>query len=338
MRRDTESLLRREFLTPRYWADWLLFGLMLLISRLPYRLTMPLGRLAGLAGLHLAKYRRHIAETNLALCFPDTPPETRDQWLREQFQSLGMAAVETALVWLGKRTKVTALSGVSFECRPGEVFGLLGPNGAGKTTALRIISTALRASGGRGSVMGFDISSQSRKVRESIGFLSSNTGLYGRLSPREVLRYFGRLYSMEEAALDRRIAEVSEMFDMKGFLDRACDKLSTGMRQKVNIARTVIHSPPVMVLDEPTSGLDVLTSRTIVQFIRQCRDEGRTVLFSTHVIPWVEAVCERVVVIDRGKIVADGTIADMTAGVSGGLEEVFRQLTIDAPASEEVTP
>ena len=229
-----------------------------------------------------------------------------------------------------RRAKVEALRGVTFECRPGEVFGLLGPNGAGKTTALRIVSTALEATSGTGRVMGHDIASQSREVRANIGFLSSNTGLYGRLSAREVLVYFGRLFGMEPGAIEGRIQELAEMFDMSAFLDRPCDKLSTGMRQKVNIARTVIHSPPVMVFDEPTTGLDVLTSRTIVRFIRQCRDEGRTVLFSTHIMSEVEKLCDRVAVIHEGTLMFCGALPELRDRYGDDMDEAFVRLVGEA--------
>jgi sodium transport system ATP-binding protein len=229
-----------------------------------------------------------------------------------------------------KGARVEALRGVSFTCRPGEVFGLLGPNGAGKTTALRIISTALKATGGSGRVMDYDIAMQSRQVRQSIGFLSTNTGLYGRLSPREVLTYFGRLFRMEPATLRKRIDELAETFQMTEFLDRHCDKLSTGMKQKVNIARTVIHSPPVMVFDEPTTGLDVLTSRTIVQFIQQCRAERRTVLFSTHIMAEVAKLCDQVAIIHEGVLLFSGTVAELRERGGDDLDDAFIHLVEEA--------
>ena len=230
-----------------------------------------------------------------------------------------------------KRGKIEALRKVSFTCRPGEVFGLLGPTGAGKTTALRIISTALRPTGGSGKVMGYDLASQSARVRENIGFLSSNTGLYGRLTPREMLTYFGRLFRMEAPQIRERIAELAEIFQMDDFLDRACDKLSTGMRQKVNVARTVFHSPPVMVFDEPTTGLDVLTNRTIIQFISQCREQQRTVLFSTHVMAEVQKLCDEVAIIHEGKMLFCGTVGEIQDRYGEDLDEAFAQM-IEAAA------
>lgn len=228
------------------------------------------------------------------------------------------------------RKRVDALAQVSFQCTPGQVFGLLGPNGAGKTTCLRILSTALRPTSGRATVGGHDVVSQAREVRRSVGFLSSNTGLYVRLTPREVLRYFGRLFGLEDEHIARRTEELAGTFSMHEFLDRPCDKLSTGMRQKVNIARTVIHSPPVMVFDEPTAGLDVLTSRTIVEFIHACREEGRTVLFSTHIMAEVARLCDAVGVIHQGRLLFRGTVDELRARAGADLDDAFVQLVQQA--------
>jgi sodium transport system ATP-binding protein len=229
-----------------------------------------------------------------------------------------------------KRGKVEALRGVSFTCRPGEVFGLLGPNGAGKTTTLRIISTALQPTTGGGKVMGYDLLTQSAHVRKSIGFLSGNTGLYGRLTAREVLTYFGRLFRLRRHRIRERIAELSEAFRMSEFLDRPCDKLSSGMRQKVNIARTVFHSPPVMVFDEPTSGLDVLTSRAIVEFIQACKREQRTILFSTHIMPDVHKLCDRVAVIHEGRMCFCGPVDEIRRRYGEDMDEAFIRMIQEA--------
>lgn len=225
---------------------------------------------------------------------------------------------------------VRALADVSFECRAGEIFGLLGPNGAGKTTALRIISTALRPTSGTGRVMGLDIVADATAVRRNIGFLSSNTGLYGRLTAREVLTYFGRLFGMPDERIRTRIDELSGVFAMAEFLNRPCDKLSTGMRQKVNLARTVLHAPPVMVFDEPTAGLDVLTSRSIVQFVRECRREQRTVLFSTHIMSEVEKLCDRVGVLHEGRLHFCGPIDELRSRYGADLDEAFVRIVGEA--------
>lgn len=227
----------------------------------------------------------------------------------------------------GRKSKsVDALKGVNFSCEPGQVFGLLGPNGAGKTTALRIISTALRPTGGEGTVMGFDIVRESAQVRRNVGFLSTNTGLYGRLTPREVLWYFGRLFHMRSGEIESRIQELTAMFGMESFLDRACDKLSTGMKQKVNIARTVLHNPPVIVFDEPTTGLDVITAKSIVEFIDRCRDAGRTVIFSTHHMTEVERLCDRIGVISGGELVFLGELGEFRGKYGQQLDEGFIRL------------
>ena len=232
-----------------------------------------------------------------------------------------------------RKNRVEALKDVSFQCRPGEVFGLLGPNGAGKTTCLRILSTALTPTAGTARVAGTEVSESPAEVRRKVGFLSSNTGLYGRLKAREVLVYYGRLFGMEDPDITRRIEELAETFTMHEFLDRYCDKLSTGMRQKVNIARTVIHSPPVMVFDEPTAGLDVLTSRSIVQFIQQCRAENRTVLFSTHIMSEVSKLCDGVGVIHEGRLMFTGAVSDLRARYGEDLDEAFIELVQEADSS-----
>jgi len=225
-----------------------------------------------------------------------------------------------------KAGKVEALRGVSFTCHAGEVFGLLGPNGAGKTTALRVLSTAIKPTAGSGAVMGYDVVARARQVRRSVGFLSTTTDLYARLSPREVLTYFGRLYQMSRRRIDARIGELTDTFQMAEFLDRPCDKLSTGMRQRANIARTVMHAPPVMIFDEPTKGLDVLTGRAIVQFIRQCRQEQRTVLFSTHIMTEAQRLCDRIGIIHEGRMLFVGTLEELQSRYGTDLEEVFLRL------------
>src|SRR5437773_11641457 len=183
-----------------------------------------------------------------------------------------------------KRGEIRAVEGVSFRCLPGKIYGLLGANGAGKTTTLRMLATILEPTDGTAIVCGHDVIEQPEKVRANVGFLSTATALYPRLTAQEMVEYFGRLNGLDEATLKRRIDEIFGRLDMDGFRDRRCDKLSTGMKQKVSIARTLVHDPPVMIFDEPTLGLDVMTARTIVEFIRECRNRGKTVIFSTHVI------------------------------------------------------
>jgi sodium transport system ATP-binding protein len=219
--------------------------------------------------------------------------------------------------------RTVAASDISFTCHAGEVFGLLGPNGAGKTTTLRMLSTVLTPTEGTARIAGHDVVREADKVRANIGFLSGNTGLYPRLTAREVLRYFARLYGLDAARREERIATLSRMLDMDAFLDRRCDALSTGMKQKVNVARTVLHDPQVLVLDEPTAGLDVLASRTIIDFVRDCRQQGKCVVFSTHIMAEVARLCDRLAIIHKGHVQFLGTLEEFKRGAGEDLEEAF---------------
>jgi sodium transport system ATP-binding protein len=224
-----------------------------------------------------------------------------------------------------KGASTVAVAGISFACRAGEVFGLLGPNGAGKTTTLRMLSTVLSPTQGSAAIAGHDVAQQPGRVRAAIGFLSGNTGLYPRLTPREVLRYFGRLYGLDDARIAARTEELARLLDMQGFLDRRCDALSTGMKQKVNVARTVLHDPRVLILDEPTAGLDVLAARTIIEFVHRCRAEGKCVVFSTHIMAEVARLCDRLAIIHQGRLQFLGTLAEFRAhaGADEDLEQAF---------------
>jgi sodium transport system ATP-binding protein len=208
---------------------------------------------------------------------------------------------------------VHAVDGISFSAKPGEVFGLIGDNGAGKTTTLRMLSTVISPTGGKASVAGFDVVGQPEQVRAHIGFISGTTGLYGRLSPKEILMYFGGLYGLEGATLKSRVERLIEELEIKDFADRPCDKLSTGQKQRVGIARTVLHDPPVLFLDEPTSGLDVRASQGMMEFIERSRDSGKTVIFSSHIMSEVERLCDRLVVMHEGRIVGEGTVESLKA-------------------------
>jgi sodium transport system ATP-binding protein len=210
-----------------------------------------------------------------------------------------------------KRGAVCAVNDVSFSCRPGEIYGLLGANGAGKTTMLRMLATILAPSEGTAIVAGFDVAKEPQKVRSSVGFLSTATALYGRLSAQEMVEYFGRLQGLDEATLRLRIDQIFARLEMDDFRDRRCDMLSTGMKQKVSIARTLVHDPTVMIFDEPTVGLDVMAARTIAAFIRECRDAGKTVVFSTHVMREVEKLCDHIGIIHNGKLLAEGTLTQL---------------------------
>ncbi|MGH9779752.1 MAG: ATP-binding cassette domain-containing protein [Candidatus Acidiferrales bacterium] len=231
-----------------------------------------------------------------------------------------------------KRGEIRAVDRVSFRCQPGQIYGLLGANGAGKTTTLRLLATILQPTEGTARVAGFDINQQPEKVRASVGFLSTATALYGRLTARETVEYFGRLNGLNGGVLARRVQELFELLGIAEFADRRCEKLSTGMKQKVSIARTLVHDPPVMIFDEPTVGLDVMTARTIVGFIRDCRTRGKTVIYSTHVMSEAEKLCDTIGIIHSGKLLREGTLAEFRqqSGITD-LEDIFVQTVEAAP-------
>ena len=223
-----------------------------------------------------------------------------------------------------KRGEIRAVDGLSFRCQPGQIYGLLGANGAGKTTTLRMLATILEPTDGTARVAGYDVVTQSDQVRAHVGFLSTATALYGRLTAQEMVEYFGRLHGLDEVELGRRMAAIFHRLEMNEFRDRRCDKLSTGMKQQVSIARTLVHDPPVMIFDEPTIGLDVMTARTIVSFIRECREQGKTVIFSSHVMSEVEKLCDHIGIIHEGRLLAEGTLADLRQRYGEqDLEEIF---------------
>ncbi|MFQ5927485.1 MAG: ABC transporter ATP-binding protein [Terriglobia bacterium] len=223
-----------------------------------------------------------------------------------------------------KRGEIHAVDEVNFRCQPGQIYGLLGANGAGKTTCLRLLATILAPTAGTARVAGFDLLERPEQVRANVGFLATTTALYARLSARETVEYFGRLNGLEGARLRERMEELFTTFGIDAFADRRCDKLSTGMQQKVSIARTLIHDPPVMIFDEPTVGLDVMTARTIVAFIRSCRDRGKTIIFSTHVMTEAEKLCDTIAIIHNGKILTEGTLAELRARYTRtDLEDIF---------------
>ncbi|MFC1571962.1 ABC transporter ATP-binding protein [Candidatus Eisenbacteria bacterium] len=229
--------------------------------------------------------------------------------------------------------EIRAVDGVNFQCTTGEIFGLLGLNGAGKTTTLRMLSTALTPTSGTAVVNGFDVRNRAQDVRASIGFLSGTTGLYHRLKAREMISYFGQLHGLEGTALRARVDQILQAFGVDKFADTRCEKLSTGMKQKVNIARTVVHDPPVLILDEPTSGLDVLAATTTQDFVRSSRDQGKCVLFSTHIMSEAERLCDRIAIIHEGIIRTIGTLDELRR--SSGLhylEDIFRQIVKGVPA------
>src|SRR5580700_1455113 len=230
-----------------------------------------------------------------------------------------------------RRGSVTALRDVSFDVGPGEIFGLLGPNGAGKTTCLRILSTVLKPTGGTALVAGYNVLTHPADVRARIGFMSGNTGIYDRMTAWELVEYFGRLYGIEESVLKRRQREIFETLQMDEFRDVLGSKMSTGMKQKVSIARTIIHNPPVLIFDEPTTGLDVLVARAVLNAIASLRDEGKCIIYSTHIMREVEKLCDRVAIIHKGRILAAGTPTELLerSGQSD-FEELFFELISQA--------
>jgi len=217
-----------------------------------------------------------------------------------------------------------AVNDLSFTAERGEIVVLLGVNGAGKTTAMRMLSTVLQPTSGTASVEGFDIIRNPQQVRSNLGFLSGDTGLYARLTAREVITYFGHLYDVESSDIKIRIQEISNLLDMDDFLDKKVDFLSTGMKQKVSIARSIIHDPPVMIFDEPTVGLDILTAKNIVDFIHRCKNDGKCVLFSTHIMREAERIADKIVMIHEGKVLAEGTWLDFKQETGlNDLDDIF---------------
>lgn len=223
--------------------------------------------------------------------------------------------------------KVTAVDRVSFEVQAGEVFGLLGPNGAGKTTTLRILATLIEPSGGSATINGVDISKEPARIRRNIGVVNGGMGLYDRLTGREVLHYFGKLYDMSRQRIEQRISELDDLLDLSGTLNRQTAGFSTGMKQKIVIARAVLHDPPVIFFDEATSGLDVMARRAVLDFVRDYPSGDRAVIYSTHVMSEVEELCDRIAIIDRGKLIAEGTVAELAERTgAANLEGAFFQL------------
>jgi len=221
-----------------------------------------------------------------------------------------------------------AVADLSFAIAPGEIYGLLGPNGAGKTTTLRILAGILLPTRGRVEVAGMDVAAEPLAVRRRLGFLTNTTGLYPRLSGRELLGYFARLHGLDRDAAAERIATLARALELSGFFDRRCEALSTGERQRLSIARAVLHDPAVLVLDEPTAGLDVLASRFLRDFVRAERDRGKAVVFSTHYLAEAELLCDRIGLLHRGRLLAEGTPAALraAAGDAPSLEEAFLRL------------
>lgn len=205
-----------------------------------------------------------------------------------------------------------AVDDVSFSVAAGEIFGLLGPNGAGKTTTLRMLSGLLRPTRGEAFIDGISVQQEPHRALGHLGFLTGEMDLYRRLKPRELLTYFGELYEVPKRELADRVERLMTLFDIHDFADRYCEKLSTGQKQRVSIARTLVHDPPVVVLDEPTTGLDIMSAEFVLQFIdRIAKEEQKAVIFSTHNLTEVERLCDRIAIIDGGKLGYAGPPADL---------------------------
>jgi sodium transport system ATP-binding protein len=226
-----------------------------------------------------------------------------------------------------KKGKFRAVDEVSFVAESGKILGILGVNGAGKTTALRMLSTIIKPTSGTAEVAGFDVLKNPTEVRANIGFMSTSTALYGRLTALELIQYFGTLYDLSGERLKERVRYVTDKLDMHEFEHRLCDKLSTGQKQRVSIARTILHDPPVLFFDEPTAGLDVVASQTVMEFIEDERDQGKTIVFSTHIMTEVERLCDQVCIIHDGRVVHSGTVQSMhDATGETRLESAFLKL------------
>jgi sodium transport system ATP-binding protein len=222
------------------------------------------------------------------------------------------------------RGEVRAVDGIDFECRPGEIFGLLGANGAGKTTTLRILSTILKPTAGTASLMGHDVEADPESVRRKLGFHSATTALYPRLTARETLDFFARINGYPTRRVEERVQLLVTRFGLGEYAGALVDRLSQGMKQKVSIARTIAHDPPVLIFDEPTVGLDVLNAIELRNIIAELRAEGKTILFSTHIMSEAEKLCDRIAILHRGRIHACDTLANLRVATGQHyLEDIF---------------
>jgi len=226
-----------------------------------------------------------------------------------------------------RRGQFIALAGISFDALPGQIYGLLGPNGAGKTSALRILSTVLRPTSGTATINGYDVLTQPSHVRHQIGFVSTNTAVYDRMTAWEMVEYFGRLYGLNPELLRERMVRLFDRLSMNEIRDVLGAKMSTGMKQKVSIARALVHDPPVLIFDEATAGLDVLVARALLKIVAQLRDQGKCVIFSTHIMREAERLCDRIAIMHRGHILAEGSLAELQSRHGEhDLEELFFRL------------
>lgn len=235
-----------------------------------------------------------------------------------------MIAIDRLAKSFGKRGEVKAVAEVSFTARDGEITGLLGPNGAGKTTLLRMLSTLVLPASGRATIDGHDVVAERAAVRQRIGVLSDARGLYPRLTGRENIRYFGALHGIAAAELAPRIDELVKVLGLVDVADRRAQGYSQGERMKVAIARALVHDPHTLLLDEPTNGLDIISTRALRDLLRRLRSAGKCLLFSSHVMQEVTALCDRIVILGHGRVVASGTAAELVAqSGAASLEDAF---------------
>jgi sodium transport system ATP-binding protein len=222
------------------------------------------------------------------------------------------------------RGEVHAVQGIDFECHAGEIFGLLGANGAGKTTTLRMLSTILTPTSGSANILGHDVAKDGEAVRRNLGFYSASTALYPRLTARETIEFFARINQYPSEKVTERVDYLITRFDIGKYANARIDKLSSGMKQKVSIARTVAHDPPLLIFDEPTVGLDVLNALEMQDVIKEFRSQGKTVLFSTHIMSEAEKLCDRIAIIHNGRILACATLNELRQ-ITGAhyLEDIF---------------
>ncbi len=235
------------------------------------------------------------------------------------------------------RGEVQAVDRVDLACDRGEILGLLGANGAGKTTVLRILSTVLQPTAGQAWIMGHEVREAPEQVRSKLGFYSASTALYPKISPRETLRFFAKVNRYPRKQVTDRVEELVHRFGLEEYADTRVEKLSSGMKQKVSIARTVVHDPPVLIFDEPTVALDVLNAIELRDIISGLRDEGKAILFSTHIMSEAEQLCDRIAIIHHGKILATGTLEELRATTGlRYLEEIFVHYARIRDPEEEV--
>ena len=236
-----------------------------------------------------------------------------------------------------KKTSFNAVDDISINVNKGEIVGVLGPNGAGKTTLLRMLSCMMEPTSGE---ISFNINGEKivdvKDIKRKIGYLSGNTKLYGRLSSRELLTIMGNIFGMEEDVINQHIEEICKVLNMESFIDNRIEKLSTGQTQRASIARCIVHDPDLYIFDEPTLGLDIISSSAIIEFMKRERDKGKSVLYSTHYMEEAEYLCDRIVLINGGKIISQGTIEELKKATNGkNLRDIFSSLIMEEGVSNE---